>query len=197
MIDTRKVMCVAVVGENESGKSVTVMKIIRHWKKVKPKSYKVVAFDPKNDMDSSLIDYRIKPGDKNWAYKVAKMKNILLVIDELRVLNKHHQPMRGWEELMAMRYSKNIDIIYIVHNPELILEYLTGFTNYYFIFYTNSKEGGFAKRIPGYMYAYTASKLVNNEVIKNGGGAYPNFPHVVFNVKKKKLTAKNFKDNKI
>lgn len=197
MIDVRKVFCIGIVGENESGKSVTAIKIIRHWKKVKPKSYKVVAFDPKMDMDNSLVDYRIKGSDKNWAYKVAKMKNILLVIDELRMLNKHHQPMQGWEELMALRYTNNIDIIYIVHNPELILEYLTGFTNYYFIFYTNSKEGAFAKRIPGYIYAYTASKLVNKEVITNGGGSYPNFPHVIFDTKKKKLIAQNFKDNKI
>ncbi len=182
-----------IIGDNGSGKSVTAMEFARAWKKSRPLGT-VIVHDPKNEFDS-ISDFTVSANDKDWAQLVARKKDVLFLIDELRVLHKNPQADKGLHELMAMRRDNNIDIIYIVHNPKLVLEIFTNFTHIYFIFYTNSKEGGFESKIPNYKLAHRASLMINKYVNLTGDGTYPNFPYIVVDNKSKELFAVNIDED--
>ena len=140
-----------------------------------------------------MSDYYIQSGDKNWAERVAQKKDVLLILDELRMLHKPAQAEQGLLDLMGARRENNIDIFYIVLNPMLVLNLFTYYTHIYFIYFTNSKDGQFEKKIPNYTLAQAASTQINKYVYMYGEGDYPVFPYVVVDTKKKELYAVNMK----
>ncbi len=121
----------------------------------------------------------------------------MIILDELRVLHPSAQTKPALLELMAVRRKRNINIIYIVHNPKLVLESLTYYTYQYAIFYTNSREGSWSDKIPNANLAITASKLINNYAKQYSQsaykGLYPKFPYIEVDNKTNALTAVNMK----
>lgn len=185
----RDPFCWGIIGDNRTGKSVTAARIAREWKESRPDGT-IVAHDPQRRFVDSA-DFYIPTHQEDWAEECSKMKNTLIIIDELRLLHPKPQATRGLLELMANRGENSIDIIYIVHNPALVLETLTYFTNWYFMFYSNSKVGGFQKKIPNYMLAHSASIYINKYVKAYGKGSYPNFPYIIVNSETEELYAIN------
>lgn len=185
----RESFCWGFIGDNRTGKSVTAAEVAKQWKRSRPNGT-VIAHDPQRRF-SETADFYIPTYQKNWAEECAKMKDALVIIDELRLLHPNAQASGGLLELMANRGENSIDIIYIVHNPALVLETLTYFTGWYFMYYSNSKVGGFQKKIPNYLLAHSASVYINKYVKNFGKGKYPTFPYIIVDTEKEELYAMN------
>ena len=189
------------IGHNRTGKTSIAKKYACEWKASRPEGF-VVAFDPQDvfkktmvtvkDTEIPLVDNEImlyEQGD--WYEKILQYNNALLILDDYRMLHPKSNPEKGWLKLLALRNKKNIDIIYIVHTPSLILNILTGYTTHYFLFYTMAQNGSFEKKIPHYQMCMAASIYVNKYVKTFGKGRYPNFPYIVVDTLNETLTAQN------
>lgn len=174
----RENFLIGFIGDVKTGKSATMRKLIIAWKRSKPPNYKVIAFDPQNKF-RDVADYFISPSDKLWAVRLQKFRNCLIVLDDYRLINKNPVPIEGLEDLISQRADLNLDIIYATHNPALVINYLTYFTDRYYIFYTNSRDDQFEAKIPNYALCVAASRKINQHVRKFGRGEYPNFPHCI------------------
>lgn len=182
----------AFIGDNRTGKSVTALEFAKEWRDAKPFGT-IIAHDPQNRF-RDITDFYIPTGMKGWAEMCAEQKDSLVILDELRLLHPNPRAEDGLNTLMANRGENNIDIIYIVHNPSLVLELLTYFTGMYFMFYTNSKIGGFQKKIPNYTLAHSASVYINKYVKTYGKGEYPTFPYIAVDTVTEELYAMNMKE---
>lgn len=179
-----------IIGHNGTGKSVTAAKIAKWWKN--NNSGKVYAHDPTRVLHKH-VDREIFPHQKWEDIVLKEMRDGLLILDELRVLHPNPRMTPKLLEIMSMRRMYNIDIVYIVHNPALILEQLTYYTTHYYIYYTQSKIGNFKSKIPNYLLCKKASDYINRYVRKNGRGDYPKFPYVVVDCQKETIKAINIK----
>jgi len=153
----------------------------------------VIGFDPQEQF-AELLDLEILLTDEgeDWENeKVLKYRGALIVWDDYYLLHSKNQASKGLKAIMAFRAKYDYDIIYITHNPSLILNLFTYFTSYYYIFLTNVVEGGFKAKIPCYSLCESASKLINRYVKKHGKGEYPDFPHIVVDTQNMKLIAQN------
>ncbi len=185
-----------VIGTNGTGKSVTARAIAERWKLTRPHS-DIMAFDP-TDMFGGVANKFIYPHE-DWCEKALKLRNALLLLDEVRILNPGASMSAKFLELMSMRREYSIDIIYIVHNPALVLNTLTYYTTRYYLFYTQALEGSFKDKIPNYTLCIGASDFINSyvrNVIKATGkkGEYPDFPYVVVDGETEKITGINIMD---
>ena len=188
----RDAFLIGIIGHNGTGKSVTAANIARWWREANPYG-EIWAHDPTKRFQD-VLTREIYPHQIHWAKEATdNLRNGLLILDELRIL--HPKPYASQEllELLAMRREFCIDIIYIVHNPALVLEVLTYYTTHYYLFYTQSKVGNFEKRIPNYLLAQAASNFVNKYVRAFGRGNYPNFPFIVVDNEKQSISAFNMK----
>jgi ABC-type dipeptide/oligopeptide/nickel transport system ATPase component len=189
--------CYGIIGDNGSGKSTRCKSIAKLFRK-KFKNGKIFAHDVNGDFGDIATDY-IHAYNKNWAYELSNEWNCLVILDELRVLHPSAQTSQGLLRLMAVRRKQNINIVYVVHNPKLVLESLTYYTYKYFVYYTNSRQGSWSDKIPNSDLAITASKLINNYATTFEGNEYkklyPKFPHIIVDNKLNKLVAVNIKKN--
>lgn len=194
MDEQRQNILWGVMGANRSGKSTVVKNWAKAWRESRPSSHQIISFDPQKRFQD-ISDKFISPEDAEWAQRVLQYKNILLILDDYRIINPLYTPIKGLSELMIARADRNIDIIYICHNPSLVIELLTYFTDRYYIFYTNSKEGSFQKKIPNYPLCIAAANKVNSHVQNISESdyekLYPNFPYCVVDVKRKSIAAIN------
>ena len=200
-VSARENFIMGFIGTTRTGKTTTAIKLAKEWKKAKPDS-DVVVFDPQgkfinekvviNDIEYPLMDYEIDLYEsEDWFDKVLSMRNILLILDDYRTLCPKAVSNKGWLYLMSLRAEYNIDIIYIIHAPSLIHNILTNYTTRYFIFYTLSTLGSFAKKIPHYELCQIGVQSVNKYVKNYGKGDYPNFPYVIVDTLIEKLYAYN------
>jgi len=188
--------CYGFIGTNRTGKSSIANVIAEKWRKDNPDpDYEIVSHDPQDNF-IKITDRFIDPEDKDWAVKCCELKNCLLILDDVRLINEKNTPVNGLMKLLYFRAKRNVDIIHICHNPSLLLNSFAHFTNKYFIFYTNTQEGSFQKKLPNYSLCVAASNMVNKFVSKNGRGKWPNFPHVIVDTEKQKLIAMNFIESK-
>lgn len=193
--DTRYNFCYGFIGTNRTGKSSVAKLIAQTWRKHNPDpDYLIVSHDPQDNF-SEITDYFINPSDKEWAKKCLKLRNSLIILDDVRLINPGNTPVDGLMELLYYRAKYNIDIIHICHNPSLLLNAFAHFTNRYFIFFTNSQEGSFQKKLPNYSLCVAASNMVNKFVSKYGRGNYPYFPHMIIDTEQQKLEAMNMNED--
>lgn len=185
----REAICWGFIGDNRTGKSVTAEGVAQDWKEANPNG-NIVSHDPQKRF-KNVSDFYIPSNQEDWAEQCSEMSDTLVILDELRLLHRSPIACKGLYPLMANRGEQNIDIIYIVHNPSLVLEYLTYFTTRYFMFYTNSKIGGFQKKIPNYTLAHSASYYINKYVRVYGKGEYPDFPFIIADTEIDELMAMN------
>ncbi len=181
------------VGTNRTGKSVTARKHAESWKR-NNEGKTIVAFDPQKRFEG-LYDIKINMDDEDWCLKLLPLRNALIILDDYMLLlgdGIQLKAPKGLKTLMSFRADWNIDIIYICHNPALILNILTFFTTQYFLFYTEVMDGSFQKKIPNYKLCINGQRLINKYVKTYGRGTYPKFPHVVVDTEKVELNAYNF-----
>jgi hypothetical protein len=197
-VDKRTNFLMGFIGTNRTGKSATARMVAEEWRKSRPDNYIVASFDPQGRF-ADLSDFIIKPDDKDWAKRLCKLRNALVILDDYKIINPNNVPVAGLENLIYYRAHYNIDIMYICHNPFLILNYLTYFTTHYYIFYTQATDGRFESKIPNAQLCLSASRYVNKYVLVHGRGAHPKspeykgqaFPYMVVDCENQKLRAYN------
>lgn len=179
----------AFVGTNRTGKSSVAKFEALNYKRANPEN-KVIAFDIQ-DRFTGIADEYIYPHE-SLDSQLDEIHDCLLILDDYKALNRKNILEKSLLKVLILREKRNIDIIYICHNPKQIVWDLTYYTSFYYIFYTYSKNGQFEGRIPAYELCINASKLINNYVVKLGNkGEYPNFPHFIVDTDNEKLIAKN------
>ena len=104
-------------------------------------------------------------------------------------------------DLLALRRRLNLDIIYMVHNPKLILERLSYFSTHFSVFRTESHANDFAEKIQKFLTCQQASSLINAYVRtmdeKEYNAQYPNFPYVFVQNDSDSLFPMNMDEEKI
>lgn len=141
---------------------------------------------------AGLVDILIKPSNKDWAKTLCKQEkdgsfkfaNTLLILDDYRQLHPHDSMDTGFLDLLHLRARMNMDIIYIVHAPKLVLERLAYYTTHFSIFFTLSQNKGFSDKIGNYIACQKASIMINKYVVaydllNKGTEIYPNFPYII------------------
>lgn len=200
-IATRDNFISGFVGVNKTGKSTTARRIADNWRETRSDFYKIAGHDPQR-MFTGLINKNlyINPEDKDWAVKCCKLRNCLLILDEIRILcPQPAHPPKGLVTLFSQCFYWNVDIMWMTHNPSLVPETCTYYTTLYYIFLTFAKEGQFQKKIPNYSLCVAASNLVNRYVQKYGRGKHKldsqyvgqGFPYAIVNTEKQTVQAIN------
>lgn len=185
------------VGINRTGKSVVANQYAKDWKASKPDYYKVLAYDPQ-DRFADVADYFLYADDPDFENHFLNLRNGLLILDDYKSYYLKNTHTDALVTLMQFKNKWNIDIIYITHNPALILNLFTYYTTHYFVFRTESKEGSFQAKIPNYHLCHAAALEINEYTRIYGRGEYPGpFPHIVVDTDNQRLTAEgmsNFND---
>lgn len=192
---------IGACGVNKTGKSSTFRKIADNWRGARGDRFKISGHDPQR-MFSGLIDkdLDINPEDKNWAVKCCKLRNCLLILDEIRILCPIPQhPPKGLVTLFSQCFFWNIDIMWMTHNPSLVPEICTFYTTKYYIFLTFTKEGQFQRKIPNYSLCMAGSNMVNDYVKAHGRGKHKldkdyngqGFPYAIVDTEHQTVTAIN------
>jgi hypothetical protein len=187
--DSRDVFLEGYIGHNRTGKTSLARRKAELWIQNNPNGI-VAGFDPQNKF-SDLLDIVIRPADKSYGEKILRLRNALLILDDYRILHPNSKSEPWLLDLMQFRSEYCIDIIYITHNPKLVLETLTYYTTHYYIFYTESRLGSWQDKIPNYIHCQTASMFINKYVSIHGKGSHPNFPHIIVDCLNQKLIAQN------
>lgn len=204
------------LGVNKTGKSSTFKTIAESWRGCRNSSkYKIVGHDPQrifhnpNDLSRGLItdkNHLINPEDKNWAVKCCKLRNCLLILDEIRILCPTPQhPPKGLVTLFSQCFYWNIDIMWMTHNPSLVPEVCTYYTTHYYIFLTFAREGQFQKKIPNYSLCTAASNYVNRYAKKHGRGKHKldkfyegqGFPYAIVNTETQEIKGINMNNKMV
>lgn len=207
MNDKRQASLVCLVGATGSGKSTIMLEMLKSAKKNK-KHTKFVGFDP-HDVMSNFLDHFIKASDEQWATRISSTRNgrysyygSFLILDDYRALLKGNNTPKDVLDLLMLRRKISIDIMYATHNPKLILERFSYYTNIYMIFYTESNSDDFSDKIPKYYSCQKAAHLINSYVSYLGGvdsdayrSLYPNFPYIIVNTKSNTLELINIDKN--
>lgn len=194
---------IGFIGANRTGKTSTAEETAITWKK--NNKGKVWAFDPQNYFSRSnkrIVDKYLSITSDNWAGDCLKLRNGLLIIDEIKLLMPYPQ-YTSKEVLMLLSnlgYWNN-DIIYITHNPSIVPDIFCHYTTHFFIFMTFTREGGFKKKIPNSFLCSTASEKVNDYVAINGRGKHKEdkeykgkgFPFAVVDNEKQNISYVNMK----
>lgn len=204
--EKRKNFLWGFIGHNTTGKTPTAIEIAKAWKETRP-GFTVIGYDPQDKFtEAGVLNIRIEANNPDWARVLCqqdpvtkrwKYGNSLLILDDYRMLHPSDAIDKGFLDLLALRVRMNMDIIFICHNPKLILERLSYYVTHYSIFYTESQLGAFQNRIPKYVACQRASVLINKYVLKYGRGQYPFFPHVVVESESDELQCINMDEDKV
>lgn len=187
--DERPNFVYGFIGTNRTGKSSVARFQALAWKKANPNGL-IIAHDPQDNF-IGVADIFIEPENSNWALDCHRHRNCLIIADDYRLINESARPVKGLMTLFYFRAKWNIDMIFICHNPALIINALAHFISHYFIFLTNAQEGSFKSKIPNYTFCIAASEEVNKHVSVFGRGSYPKFPYIVVDCEHQKLNAYN------
>ena len=182
------------IGTNRTGKSVTALNFAKMYQQSKPENA-IISFDPQGRF-ASISDRFIDPENKNWAVDLHSERNALIILDDYRLINPNPTPVEGLQKLLYHRADWNLEIIYICHNPSLIINLLTYFTTHYFLFYTEAMDGSFQKKIMNYKLCISGQQLINRYVKAYDRGEYPHFPFVMVDCENNNLKAFNFTKRK-
>ncbi len=188
-------ICAFIIGTNRTGKTTEARKFAVEYKKNNPEN-KVYAFDPQFKLQD-VIDKNISVSNDFFEEELLTYSNALIIFDDYRILYQSNTTSKKLLELMCQRVNYNLDIIFICHSAKLVLERLTYYVNYYYVFYTLDKEDSWESKIPSYELCKQASEFITPYVRKNGRGTYPKFPFIIIDVNEEKLIGQNIDPKKI
>lgn len=195
------VLC--IIGASGTGKTVTAVGMAKDWKWSRRKiGGKVIAFDPHDDF-KSVADVKIDAKDEDWA-KILMQKNrdgtfmfsnSLLILDDYRSILQGNHMDTGFYDLLALRRKIGIDVIYITHNPKLILQGLAYWNTAFILFRTVAHSDDFEGKIPHFLTCQRACNLINAYTRtfeeKDYNNLYPNFPYVFVRLDSEQLFPQN------
>ena len=193
------------IGASGTGKTVTAIQLAKDWKKSRRRvGGKVIAFDPHGAF-KNILDVKIDKNDEDWA-KILMQKNkdgtymfanSLLILDDYRSILQGNNMDADFYDLLALRREIGIDVIYITHNPKLILQGLAYWNTCFSIFRTAAHSDDFEGKIPDFLPCQRACNLINAYTKtfeeEEYNALYPNFPYVFVRAGSDRLFPQNMK----
>jgi len=201
---------IAVIGTNNTGKSVIVKELIKKFNLKRdrleavdryPANYnKLIVYDPQDRFKDLLRkgDHVIKLNHDNWAEDVLRYKASLLVMDDYKELFENDRLPKQVMNLMSARAEAGIDIILVTWHPKLILPRLSMFINKFVLLKSNGKDKDYISRIDGEEdFVLSLRDSLNKEYQKytpeQYAALYPNFPFIYYDSSTNKAKKINFK----
>ena len=185
------------IGKNRTGKSATAEILANKWRENNPDGH-ICSFDPQSRF-REISDSFLHAGMSDQELRDATLTiyDGLLILDDYKIIHEKQQAQSWLLQTLHFRNDHNLDIIYITHSPSLIVNALTFYTTHYFIFFTETRTGDWAKKIPNYQICKFATKFVNKYVRENGRGEYPKFPHLIVETETERLISQNMNPDKM
>lgn len=173
------------IGANGCGKTQTIKRIIKKWLKSNPNG-KLYIHDCQNDYSEFKAKFITPDKKSEWIQDVLKYNNVLIILDELRVVHPNNELNDNFIELLARWRKKNINIVFTVHYPKLLIERMTAFTTEYFIYFNYGKKADFMSKMDDYLTPYKMSIVINRYRALVGSkleykSLYPKFPYMIVN----------------
>ena len=198
---------IAILGHNNTGKSVTTQNIIESFNKERDNLaknhpvnyYRLATFDVQGRFNNlkRKNDVAILPTNDDWCKQLLKLRCSLIVLDDYRILMDSDRMESDFLNLLQYRAEYGIDIIIITHNPSLLHERLTYYLNRYLLFYTTGKPESFKSKIPDYETLIKCKTEIDDYYKKYTPDEYkkiyPNFPFIEWNGVSQKAIKYNFK----
>ncbi len=200
---------IVIIGHNNTGKTSFAKKLIEGFnkrrdlatskKKYPSNYYKLAVYDVQDQFGDYMRegDMSIRTSDKDWCKKLLKMRKGMVVLDDYKVLIPNDTMSEDLLNLLQFRAEYGLDIVLIVHNPQLILQRLSYYIDTYCLFYTAGNKDSFKGRLSGSDRLIELKKMIDNEYKSYSPLAYsklyPNFPFIYYNGKNEKVKLVNFK----
>jgi len=186
----RQPYLIGFIGTNRTGKTSTALNIVKSYKKANPKN-EIICFDPQNKF-GEYADYFIQ--DILDLNNLIDRKDYLLVLDDYQALLPSDKMHHLFITLLTYRAENGVDIIFITHHPSLIKQQLSYYMTHLFIFYCNLSDDvvGINKKVVNAEKIEKLFREIEQEFIKNGGGEYPNFKHIVYSNQEDKYKKVNY-----
>ncbi len=211
----RAVFFFMFIGYNRTGKSVTAQQLANEWRMANPHGI-IAGYDPQHRF-KHLIDpnYKLYAGEDGWWYgkgeyaksgrqSLSKLRNALVVIDDMRGLNPSHNTSKDLGRLMEFRAEYSIDIIMIVHSPGLILEGISTFVSHWYIYLTKGRKAKFEDKIENFEECQLAADLMRRygedfpsiledpeQFYDESGKGNHTFPHIVIDTTTGRMKPQN------
>lgn len=190
------------IGVNKTGKSSTQKTVAQIWRDTHPSSMEIHGFDYQNVFGSLIPkkNYIDIHNNKNWALDCCKLRDCLLLLDEIKMGWKSAQhPPQGLDTLFSQCFYWNVSIMWSCHNPIQVPEVCTNHTTIYHLFLTYFKKRQFEIKIPNAWICIAAANQVKKYVKQHGRGHHkldPNyrgqgFPYMIVNMQNQTTKAVN------
>jgi hypothetical protein len=186
----REAIVCAYLGQNRSGKSVTARLFVEDWLSANEDGH-LITFDPQRRFSDLEPDLCIDETFEDWESIAYEYPVSLLVLDDYRMILTSDKLPKSFLKLLHLRSEYMVDIVIITHSPNLLIERLTYYIDYYLLFYIQSRKDNFQSKIPDYEKLIIFKDIINLYVSFYGTGEYPLFPHIEFNPKTNSVSFKN------
>lgn len=188
--ETRENDLIGIIGTNGTGKTTKAVALAEAWREANDGP--IMAFDPQFRF-THITDFQINASDESYKKEILRLRNGLLIMDDFRILHPKNIAEKWLMDLLQYRRAYNVDIIYIVHSPALVLNALSYYTTKYYVYYTETTLGSWQKKIPNYRICQAASLYINKHVAIKGKGKFPDFPYMMVDNRARKITGVNIK----
>ena len=128
---------IAIIGNNNTGKTVVAKQLIERFNRRRdklesvkkyPSNYnKLIVYDPQHRFADVMRkgDYEIQLDDENWEARVLKYRASLLIMDDYKELFLNDTMTPRFIGVLSARARYGLDIIIITWHPRYILPKLT------------------------------------------------------------------------
>lgn len=186
--ETRENDLIGIIGTNGTGKTSKAVALAESWREANDGP--IMTFDPQFRF-THISDFSINASDESYKKEILRLRNGLLIMDDFRILHSKNIAEKWLMDLLQYRRAYNVDIIYIVHSPALVLNALSYYTTKYYVYYTETTLGSWQKKIPNYRICQAASLYINKYVSIKGKGKFPDFPYMMVDNSRRKITGVN------
>lgn len=172
-----KVIC--IIGQSRSGKTSLCKKEIEVWK-ANNKGL-VFAHDLKNNFNEKEINYKIT--DNDHIKFISKLSNCLVILDEFRSLYGSDKVNDTYRTFFSVNQEYCIDVILVFHSMDFVNNFLFSYITDWIIFESEYNPNRNKGKSIDYKLINSINEI-NQEVLNNGKGEFPNFKHIHYNKSK-------------
>lgn len=172
-----KVIC--IIGESRSGKTTSCKRLIAEW--LETNRGMVFAHDLKNNYNNEEIKYKIT--DNEHINFISKLSNCLVVLDEFRSLYGSDKVNDVYRKFFSVNREYCIDVVLVFHSLDFVNNFLFSYITDWIIFESEYNPNRNKSKSLDYKLIGSINEI-NEEVLNNGKGEYPNFKHICYSKSK-------------
>ena len=163
----------AIVGSSRCGKTTLCIESIIKWKNAN--NGLVFGHDLKDNYDNKLLNYKIT--DNNNIVLLSKLSNILVILDEFRSLYGSDRVNDVYRTFFSVNREYCIDVILVFHSLDFVNNFLFSYVTDWIIFESEFNPNRNKSKSIDYKLIKSINEI-NEEVLNNGKGEFPNFKYI-------------------